>query len=107
MGVYDHDPTAATGTLGKPANPDWHPMTFDSEASFRLYFCLPGRAYKLFRSGMPTTLPCRVYADEVRLGCTCVDNDAIRELYWWSNASPRWIRWVVRMWDAWKRKGIR
>jgi hypothetical protein len=91
---------------GKPSGlADWHPTTIpEHESPFRLGYCLPQHEYTLFRHGESSILTCRIWEDDVRLGCTYIDNTAIRELYWWSNASPRWLRWVVRMWDGWKRR---
>jgi hypothetical protein len=109
MGYADYNQgnwTPIEQGIGKPVVPaDWHPTTIpDSESPFRLAYCLPQHEYTLFRDGNCRDLPCYVLPDEVRLGCTYIDNTAIREMYWWSNASPGWLRWVVRMWDAWKRK---
>ena len=90
---------------GKPVLRDWHPTTIpDYESPFRLAYCLPQRKYTLFRHGEVRNLPCCISLDEVRLGCTYIDNSAIREMYWWSNASPVWLRWIVRVWDGWKRR---
>jgi|ERR1035437_7561785 hypothetical protein len=120
MSVYEHSEMrgkaiwtgqgelATSQSIGKPASPDWHPTTIpDYESPFYLGFDLPSRGYLLSRHGESRPLVCRVWDDDIRLGCTYVSNETIREMYWWSNASPRWLRWLVRMWDGWRRKGIR
>ena len=83
----------------------WHPTTIpEYEAPFYLNYVAEKHEYFLTRHGDCRVLPCQLSLDVVRLGCTYIDNSAIREMYWWSNASPRWLRWLVRMWDGWRRR---
>ena len=99
-------PAGLVGPHRKPeAVRDFHPTTVpDYEPPFWLNYVPSKHEYYLTRHGDSRTLPCCANKDEVHLGCTYIDNTAIREMYWWSNASPRWLRWIVRMWDAWKRR---
>ena len=92
---------------------DWHPTTIpDYEPPFRLHLGKPHKGqpvvhpitFFLSRQGGSKELAFEVGQECVKLGCTVIYNDALREAYWYSNASPRWLHWIVRAWDGWKRR---
>lgn len=97
------------------AGSDWHPTTIPSyEAPFRLQLGKPHKGqvithpitFFLSRHGESKELSFDVDLDCVQLGCTVIYNNALREAYWYSNASPRWLRWIVRLSDALLKRRI-
>lgn len=123
MGIRDYEEVARNPTVvgaiavahRKPvsAQSDWHPTTIPYyEVPFRLQLGRPHKGqlvehpitFFLARHGDAKELEFDVKGECVKLGCTVINNDALCEAYWYSNASPRWLRWIVRMYDGWKRR---